>query len=557
MGYTKTYKDGSTPSVCIIGAGFSGICAAIRLKTELNLTSYEIFELEPELGGTWFSNTYPGIGCDVKSHNYAFSFEPNYDWSKAYAGGKEIWEYLRRVVDKHGLYEKIQFKTKIVHTEWRADIQKWRVKIEEMWAGGEVVEKDFDLVFAGMGPLRIPRIPEEFQNFDGPKWHTAQWNHDFDLTDKRVAIVGSGARPKTLHVKRMEIQATNELLNKTNTETIHQNGSCGAPPHCTALKLNSLLFSAIQVVPSIVNKVKSLDFYQRSATYVIPRNNGKYNAAWKFLFRNVPLFHRVYYNYLYYSSEFTLQLFSSKWQHKLVRNSVVFGAWLVRLVQIRDKKLREKLTPHYEMGCRRVVVSSDYYPALMRSHVHVHTEGIQSVKGDTITLKDGTTQQVDAMVLATGFLVQKPVPEGFMKGTDGCDVGKIWDQNPQTYYGLTSVETPNMFFLLGPNTTLGHNSVLFMIEAQVDHAIKAISYMMKNDLSSIQATKSACDDFMTEVHKKMEGMVWSGNCQSWYQNDQGRVTALWWSSCGKYASRLNKFKPEHFVKVEKTKIQAL
>ncbi|KAG0092227.1 hypothetical protein BGZ93_003852 [Podila epicladia] len=503
MGYTKTYKNGSTPSVCIIGAGFSGICAAIRLETQLNLTSYEIFDLEPELGGTWWSNTYPGVACDIKSHNYAFSFEPNYDWSCVYAGGAEILEYLRGVARKYGVDSKIQFRHRIARLEWRADLQKWRVGIEKLETG-ETFERNYDLVFAGMGPLRVPKIPEEFDAFEGPKWHTAQWNHEFDLTGKRIAVVGSGA-------------------------------------------------SAIQVVPSIVDKVKTLEFYQRSATYIIPRRNGRYNAVWRFFFRYVPFFHWIYYRYLYYTTEFTIQAFSTKWRHIFTRLFAVWGAWLVRYTNIKDKQLRAKLTPHYQMGCRRIVVSSDFYPALQRSHVNVHTAGIQSIKGNTIMLKDGTTQEVDAMVLATGFRIMDILPEGSVFGKDGCDVVKVWGMDPKTYYGVTSAETPNMFFLLGPNTGLGHNSVLFMVEAQVDFAIKTISFMMQNELSSVQATGKACQDFVDLVGEKMKDMVWSSNCHSWYKNEQGRVTALWHGDCSSYARKMRKFKPEHFLGVRKVR----
>lgn len=312
-----------------------------------------------------------------------------------------------------------------------------------------------------------------------------------------------------------------------------------------------IFFSAIQVVPAIVDKVKTLEFYQRSATYIIPRRNGRYNAVWRFFFRHVPFFHWIYYKYLYMVTEFTIRAFSTKWQHKYFRLFAVWGAWLVRRTQIKDKHLRAQLTPNFEMGCRRIVVSSDFYPAVQRRNVHVHTTGIQSVKGNTITLKDGSTQEVDALVLATGFNVFELLPEGHILGKDGCDVLKAWGQDPKTYYGITSVETPNMFFLLGPSTGLGHNSVLFMIEAQVDHAIKTISFMMQNEISSIQVTGKACQDFVDEVEEKMKGMVWSSNCLSWYKNDQGRVTGLWYGDCSSYAKRLRKFKPEHFLVVRK------
>ncbi|KAF9585300.1 hypothetical protein BGW38_003006 [Lunasporangiospora selenospora] len=501
MGLTKTFRDSKTPIVAIVGSGFSGICAAIRLQTQLDLHTYQIFELEPDLGGTWWSNTYPGCACDVKSHNYAFSFEPNYEWSQAYSSQAEILEYLRATARKYDIYKKIWFRTEVTRLEWHQDKQKWRLNYKNRNTGVES-HFDADIVFSGMGPLRIPQIPKEFDTFEGPKWHTAEWNHHFDLTNKRVAVVGSGA-------------------------------------------------SAIQVVPSIVDKVRSLDYYQRSASYIVPRKNTPYSSFWRFMFRHVPFVHFIYYKLLYWSSESTISAFSSKLRDKVARFVMIALARVFRFIQIRDKTLRAKLTPNYKMGCRRIVVSSDYYPALTRKNVNVHTERIKETKGNSLILQDGSVQEVDALILATGFRVQKLLPEDFLIGKDGQDVVKVFGTNPVTYYGITSPVTPNLFFLLGPNTGLGHNSILFMIEAQVDYAIMAISHMMKNNLASIQVKDQACREFLDELEMKMQGMVWSSSCQSWYQNKDGKVTALWWGTCTRYWWRLRKFHPNRFVGVQR------
>ncbi|KAF9085873.1 hypothetical protein BGX27_003315, partial [Mortierella sp. AM989] len=397
---------------------------------------------------------------------------------------------------KYNLYEKIRFRTEVTHAEWNQDRQKWVLDYMNL-ATGEQGVMEADIVFSGTGPLRVPMIPKQFEDFEGPKWHTAQWNHSFDLTNKRVAVVGSGA-------------------------------------------------SAIQVVPAIVDKVKTLEFYQRTPTYIIPRRNGAYNKLWKIMFRYIPFFHFIYFKLNYYSSEFTINIFSSKLIHILPRKIATFLAWSYRIWQVRNKALREKLTPKYEMGCRRVVVSSNYFPALVKKNVNVHTEAITTIKGNTLFLNDGSTQEVDALVLATGFKTQEIIGPNFITGKSGVDLNKSWGKNPSTYYGVTSSDTPNMFFLLGPNTSLGHNSVLFMIETQVDYAIKAISYMMANGLSSLEVTPKACDDFRDEIDKKMQDKVWSSNCQSWYQNEDGRVTALWWGSCGQYWWKMRKFNAQHF-----------
>ncbi|KAG0330833.1 hypothetical protein BG000_011418 [Podila horticola] len=502
MGYTKTYKDGTTPTVAIIGAGFSGLCAAIRLQTQLSLYTYQVFELEPDLGGTWWSNTYPNAACDVRSVTYSFSFEPNYDWSQRYAGQAEIWAYMRRCAQKHNVYEKIKFRTEVTAVKWEQDRQKWTVNYMNL-ATGEQSSMEADIVFAGTGPLRIPQIPKQFEAFEGPKWHTAQWNHSYDITGKRIAVVGSGA-------------------------------------------------SAIQVVPGIVDKVKSLDFYQRTPTYIIPRNNASYSSVTKFLFRYLPFLYKINHKLVYWSSEITINTFSNKVVNKVPRLIATFLSWIHRFIQIRNKRLREKLTPQYEMGCRRIVVSSDYFPALAKKHVNVHTGAIESIKGNTLYLRDGSSQEVDALVLATGFKVQDMVPPKFVTGKDGVDLQACWGKNPNTYYGITCPQTPNLFFLLGPNTGLGHNSVLFMIETQVDYAIKAISHMMANNLSALEVTPSACKDFMAELDAKMQEKVWSSACQSWYQNDEGRVTALWWGSVSQYWRRLKRFHPERFVGTQRT-----
>ncbi|KAF9931158.1 hypothetical protein FBU30_010694 [Linnemannia zychae] len=501
MGLTKTYGDGSTPIIAIIGSGFSGLCAAIRLQTQLQISTYTIFELESDVGGTWLSNTYPGCACDVMAHNYAYSFEPNYNWSNSYASYFEIWDYISNTARKYNLYEKIKFRTEVTHIEWHEDRQKWILDLVNL-NNSDRSQTEVDIVFSGTGPLRIPKIPKEFESFEGPKWHTAQWNHAYDLTNKRVAVVGSGA-------------------------------------------------SGIQVVPSIVEKVKSLDYYQRTAPYVVPSRDVKYNGLWKWIFRNIPFVHFIYYKLLYWSSEFTIFAFSTKTKHIIPRKFMVLMAWLIRYVQVRDKVLRKKLTPNYEMGCRRFVASSVYYPALVRKNVNVHTEHIVGIKGQTLKLEDGSEQTVDALILATGFRVQDGLPKGFLIGKNNQDLRSVFGKNPSTYYGITCPETPNMFFLLGPNTAIGHHSILFMVETQVDYAIKTISYMMEKDLSSIQVTRESCKEFVDELDEKMKGMVWSSGCNSWYTNDEGRVTALWWSSCSHYWWRLRNFHPKRFVGVKR------
>lgn len=225
--------------------------------------------------------------------------------------------------------------------------------------------------------------------------------------------------------------------------------------------MNTTFDSAIQVVPSIVDKVKTMEFYQRTPSYIVPRRNGAYSKLWKFMFRYVPFFHFIAYKLNYWNSEATINIFSSKKIHLLPRFAATCMAWLYRVWQIRDKQLREKLTPKYEMGCRRIVVSSDYFPALAKKNVNVHTEAIAGVKGNTLILRDGSVQEVDALILATGFKVQEMIPPKFVTGKNGVDLLAKWGKNPSTYYGITTPDTPNLFLLLGPYTGLGYACYFF------------------------------------------------------------------------------------------------
>ncbi|KAF8945034.1 hypothetical protein BGZ47_003334 [Haplosporangium gracile] len=389
MELTKTYKDGSTPTVCIIGAGFSGMCATICLQTQLSLKTYTIFELEPEVGGTRWSNIYPGCACDIQSIIYQFSFEPNYERSKTFAGQQGIWEYQRRVTNKYNLYEKIRFRTEITYAERHEDLQQWGL-------------------FASLGS------PSSLMTLRDPS---------------------------------------------------------GTPPSGTMTMTSSTSASlslAAEPVPAIVNKVKKLKFYQRSATWVMPRSNFNISAFWKFLFKYVPFVHFIFYKLNYWSRESTLHNFSTKWRDIFSRRFAMFVAWAHQYWQVRDTNSKS---------------------------VNVHTATITDVKGKTLTLSDGSKQEVDALILATGFRVQNFVVEGHGDLAHDEQESLLHSNNPKT-----------------------------------------------------------CKNFGDEVKKKMKGMVWSTKCTSYEQDE---ITALWWSSCTHYWWRLRKFRPQHFLPVQQSKSAAV
>jgi len=479
-----TYSDGKTPMICIIGAGFSGLCAAIKLKTELGLNSFVIYEGNSDVGGTWYSNTYPGCACDVPSHLYSFSFELNPDWSQNYSAQPEILDYLRKVTRKYELYSQIKFQTHVKSSIWVESIKKWKVTTVNKNSNQEE-EQLFDLVVSGPGALRLPHVPSEFKAFKGPWCHSAEWDHSIDLKNKVVGIVGSGT-------------------------------------------------SAVQIIPSIVPDVKELHVFQRRPAWVVPRQQFEFSKFVKTLFAYIPFFMLLYRSYIYVKNEFRYYAFKA---NSNIAKLAIKGSIKQLKRQIPDDKdLQIAMTPKFQFGCKRLMLTNDYYPALNRSHCTVHSAKIEKVNDHSITMENGMTQKLDVLILATGFLVQDFFAPLQVTGTNSTNILQKWKESePRLYYGIVSSETPNYFVLLGPNTALGHNTVVFMIECQVEFMINVVREMLKRDAKYVAVKEDAEEVYMKSMKDQMAKTVWgTEKCGSWYANDAGIITALWPKNCTSY-----------------------
>ncbi|KAG4073235.1 hypothetical protein HA402_008581 [Bradysia odoriphaga] len=479
-----TYSDGSTPRICIIGAGFSGLCAAIKLKTELGLKTFIIYEGNDDVGGTWYSNTYPGCACDVPSHLYSFSFELNPDWSKNFSPQPEILDYLRKVARKYELYSKIKFQTHVKSTRWDESIRKWKVVLQNKLTNQEE-EQIFDIVVSGPGALRLPNIPNQFKSFQGPWCHSAEWDNSIDLNNKVVGIVGSGT-------------------------------------------------SAVQIIPSIVPKVKELHVFQRRSAWVLPRQQFEFPTFVKTLFSFIPFFMTLYRTFLYLSLEFRYYAFKANSYFGKAASKASMKFLKAQIPD--DSNLRQTLTPKFKFGCKRMLLTNDYYPALNMPKTTIHTSTITQVGGNSFTMENGVTQKLDVLILATGFLVQDFFAPLQIIGKDSANILQKWKQSqPRLYYGIVSSEMPNHFTLLGPNTALGHNTVVFMIECQVDFMINLIREMINRDSKFVAVKEHVEEKYMASMKTKMRETVWgTEKCGSWYANNAGIITALWPKNCTSY-----------------------
>ncbi|ODM93451.1 Baeyer-Villiger monooxygenase [Orchesella cincta] len=474
------------PKIAIIGAGFSGLCSAIQLRKQLNLDSFTIFDENQDVGGTWLVNTYPGCACDVPSHLYSYSFEPNPYWSKTYSGQEEILEYLRNVAKKYEIYPNIKFQHRVTSTEWDDKISKWHVTVLDKTSDREETHV-FDILISSIGGLRVPNYPQQFEAFEGSKMHSAVWDSSIELKDKVVAIVGSGA-------------------------------------------------SAVQIIPEIADKVKKLLVYQRNAAWVVPKMQFPFSSYTKWAFANVPGVMWGLRNLIFWSNELNISAF---------RVNTIMGKLSVKLGnyqlnrQVPDPVLREKLTPKYAFGCKRVTPSNEYYPTLCKPNVSVITSKITDVTKDSITNEDGTCEKPDVLILATGFRVQDFFAPLNITSKGGEDLLKKWKkEGPCAYMGIACHSTPNAFFILGPNTGLGHNSIVFSIEVQCQWVVKVISEMSKRNARMVAVKKSAEDEYMASIMESMKTTVWGTyDCGSWYADHRGVITALWPESLISYYNR--------------------
>ena len=464
--------------VVIVGAGFGGLCMAIKLQ-EAGIKDYVILEKADEVGGTWRDNTYPGCACDVQSHMYSYSFEGKPDWSKRYAPWHEIQQYILDTTEKHQLRPHIDFNQEVIGAEFDDKRARWTITTER----GDKFDCKYWVLASG--PLHVPQYPDikGLDTFKGKVFHSARWDHSYDLKGKRVASIGTGG-------------------------------------------------SAIQYCPEIAPDVEQLHVFQRSPAWVIPRDERSYLGVEKALFKRFPALRKLHRARLYWTNE------SRVWpifNPTVARSLQQFAKLFIRL-QVKDRKIARQLTPDYTIGCKRVLISNKWYPMFNRDNVELVTNGIQEVRENTIVTRDGQTREVDCIILGTGFQVD---PRLYMKGftltgLPGHELGKDWAGGVEGYMGTLVSGYPNMFQLVGPNAGLGHNSIIFMIEAQVDYILKCMENTRLRYADYLDVKPEAQAAFNQEMAKGLENTVWTTGCTSWYQQSDGKNFAVWPFSTWKF-----------------------
>jgi cation diffusion facilitator CzcD-associated flavoprotein CzcO len=470
------------PAVAIIGAGFAGICMGIKLKR--SGIPFTIYEKADRVGGVWRDNVYPGAACDVPSHLYSYSFEPSPDWSRTYGQAGEIQSYVENCARKYGVLEHIHFGVEVAGADFDQDKGRWRVKLCD---GGHASAR---FVVAATGQLSLPAEPRfpGLADFPGKVFHSARWDHDYELTGKRVAVIGSGA-------------------------------------------------SAIQFVPQIAPKVARLHLFQRSAPYVLPKPDRPYTPLEKYLYRHFPvaLVASRTRKYLYHEA----RVIPMTKGRGIFFIEQAFRKNLRR--QVPDRKMRAALTPDYPIGCKRILISNDWYPAITRPNVEVIPAGLSEVKGRRVVAADGTEREVDAIIFGTGFAATEFLAPMEFSGLDGRSLGECWRGGAEAYLGMTVTGFPNLFILYGPNTNLGHNSIIYMLESQTDYTLAAIRHVGTHGESWINVRAEIQRRYNEEIQDRLDKTVWEAGCSSWYRTASGKNTNNWPSYTMEYRNRTRFF----------------
>ncbi|SDP37385.1 Predicted flavoprotein CzcO associated with the cation diffusion facilitator CzcD [Pedococcus dokdonensis] len=475
--------------VAIVGTGFSGLGMAIRLAQRGD-TDYVVLEKADEVGGTWRDNRYPGCACDVPSRLYSFSFAQFPRWSRDYASAGEIWSYLRAVADRYAVRDRIEFGADLRAAEFDEQTGRWTLTVADgrQWT--------CDALVLGAGALHEPRLPEieGLSSFAGTLAHTAQWPEGTDLTGQRVGVVGTGA-------------------------------------------------SAVQLVPAVAPVAAHTTVFQRTAAWTMSKRDEEWSPARQRLFARWPAVQRLVRWRTYWSLEARAPLF-------------VRFPGLARLVErialrelaaaVPDPVTRAALTPHYRIGCKRILLSDDYWPSFARSDVSLVTDSIVRVEPDAVVTADGTRHEVDVLVLGTGFDVSGSLDRIEVRGLDGRTLADAWSHGMHTHLGITVAGFPELYLLLGPNTGLGHNSVVTMIEFATDYVLKAID---RGRGGPRVTTQSAQDAFTREMLRRSRHTIWTTGCRSWYLDRFGHNTALWPGSTVAYWARTRRVDESSFETV--------
>jgi cation diffusion facilitator CzcD-associated flavoprotein CzcO len=475
--------------VAIVGSGFSGIAMAVRLL-DAGMSDFVVLERASDVGGTWRDNSYPGCACDVPSHLYSLSFAPNPEWSSTFSPQAEIQAYLRSVAERHGVLPHVRFDSELRGAGWDEDAQRWLLET----ASGPLTAR---VLIVAAGPLSEPAVPAlpGIERFRGTTFHSAAWDHDHDLAGKQVAVVGTGA-------------------------------------------------SAIQFMPQIQPLVSRLHVFQRTAPWVMPRRARSLSRVERALYRRLPAAQRAMRTAIYWAREL--------YAVPLLRASLApltkrLGERFLRS-QVKDPELRRRLTPDYAPGCKRVLISNDYLPSLAKPNVDLVTDGIAEVRERSIVTTAGEKREVDTIIFGTGFRVTDfPIAER-VRGREGRRLADVWQGSPRAHRGTAVAGFPNMFFLLGPNTGLGHTSVVVMAEAQAGYIAAALRHMRSHVAGTLEVRPEAQARWNTDLQSAMRGTVWTdGGCASWYIDRTGANTTLWPGYTFKFRRLLRRFDAANYV----------
>jgi cation diffusion facilitator CzcD-associated flavoprotein CzcO len=482
-------------SVTIVGAGFGGVAAAIALKRQ-GIDDIVLLERGDDVGGVWRANTYPGAACDVASHLYSFSFAPNPRWSRRFSPGDEIRAYLRDLVERFGLRDKIRFGEDVLRAEFDAGAARWRL------ATGAGREYESDVLVAACGQLTRPRVPAlpGLESFAGRAFHSAEWDHSVDLAGARVAAIGTGA-------------------------------------------------SAIQFVPAIAPLAAHTTVFQRSAPWIVPKNDGAYGDRKQQLYERMPALQRAARELNWRLLEAIVPVFTQTPPRSArVAGSLMRGiATAQRKLQLRgDRDLLRATRPTDALGCKRILLSSEWYPTLRRPDVALVTEAIREVVPEGVVTADGSLHAADAIIFGTGFNATEFLAPMAVRGREGVALDDAWAEGAEAFLGLTVPGFPNMFVLYGPNTNHGTGSVLAMHEAQAGYVADAARLLRDADARLLEVRPDVHAAFQAELNGRLASSIWGAGCSNWYKTASGRITNNWPGTQGEYIRRTQRVEPGHY-----------
>ncbi|WP_138841468.1 flavin-containing monooxygenase [Rhodococcus pyridinivorans] len=478
----------------VVGAGFGGIGMTATLLRENPDADVLVLERGDDVGGTWRVNTYPGAACDVPSALYSFSFAPEPDWSRAYGTQEEIYAYLRRVAREQGVTDRTMFGCELRAAQWDAERAVWRISTSR----GDLTA---DVLVAATGALSTPTYPKVsgLELFRGKKFHSAEWDHDHDLTGERVAVIGTGA-------------------------------------------------SAIQFVPAIVDRVEHLTLFQRTASWVMPKHDHVIARSVRTLYRRFSLAQKLMRGFVYGQREIYVVGMTKPFARKYLLPLFEVRARQVLRKNVRDPELRKRLTPDFAITCKRILLSNDWFPAITRPKVDVVSSGLAAVTENGVVDDKGTEYPVDTIIFGTGFTPTEPPVAHHIRGGDSRTLAETWDGSPSAYLGITVPGFPNLFLMYGPNTNLGHSSIVYMLESQANYISDALRTMERHGISAVEVRDDAVRRYTADLDPALNNTVWNqGGCSSWYIDEKGRNSVMWPTFTWQYRARTKQFDPESYT----------